>query len=183
MVNAKKGLSAKQLERDLGISYPTAWYLAHRIRKAMEEGHPGLLTGTVEADETYVGGRHNRQHGRRRRHHQSVMGFLERSKEDRCSQVRAFPLPTNSTAILTGAVTNNVSPKAELFISQSHDDRIRPQGRPAHDLNERIEDFGSVFERGLTRSYPQSQRETPGSYLNEFAFRFNNRDAKDLFGL
>ncbi|MFL6351509.1 MAG: transposase [Bryobacteraceae bacterium] len=46
MVNAKKGLSAKQMERDLGVSYPTAWYLCHRIRKAMEDGAPGLLTGT-----------------------------------------------------------------------------------------------------------------------------------------
>jgi len=53
--NAKKGLSAKQMERDLGVSYRTAWYLNHRIRKAMEDGAPGLLTGMVECDETYIG--------------------------------------------------------------------------------------------------------------------------------
>lgn len=57
MINAKKGLSAKQMERDLGVSYPTAWYLCHRIGKSMEESQPGLLTGTVEADETYIGAR------------------------------------------------------------------------------------------------------------------------------
>jgi hypothetical protein len=57
MCNAKKGLSAKQMERDLGVSYRTAWYLCHRIRKAMEDGAHGLLTGVVEADEMFVGGR------------------------------------------------------------------------------------------------------------------------------
>jgi len=58
MVNAKKGLSALQLKRDLGCAYKTAWYLAHRIRKAMgqlEQADSEPLTGTVEADETYMG--------------------------------------------------------------------------------------------------------------------------------
>ncbi len=52
MLSAKKGVSAKQMERHLDISYKTAWYLCHRIRKAMEGGNPGLLTGVVECDET-----------------------------------------------------------------------------------------------------------------------------------
>ncbi|MEO8052198.1 MAG: IS1595 family transposase [Acidobacteriota bacterium] len=56
MCNAKKGASAKQIERDLGVSYKTAWYLNHRIRKAMDEP-AGLFGGTVEADETYIGGK------------------------------------------------------------------------------------------------------------------------------
>ena len=76
MVNAKKGLSAKQMERDLGVSYPTAWYLCHRIRKAMEEGQPGLLTGTVEADETYVGGKYDRRRKRAPYEKQRVIGFV-----------------------------------------------------------------------------------------------------------
>jgi len=54
MCNAKKGLSAKQLERDLGVTYRTAWYLAHRIRKAMEDSTAGVLTVAVKADETYA---------------------------------------------------------------------------------------------------------------------------------
>src|SRR5213595_2531829 len=60
IVDAKKGMSAKQLQRHLQIgSYRTAWYLAHRIRKAMEENGGALLSGTVEADEVYIGGRYD----------------------------------------------------------------------------------------------------------------------------
>ena len=58
ILNAKKGISAKQLQRDLGIGgYKTAWYLNHRIREAMRENDGNLLGGTVEIDETYVGGK------------------------------------------------------------------------------------------------------------------------------
>src|SRR5947209_7182525 len=60
MCNAKKGMSAKQMERDLGVSYKTAWYLNHRIRKAMTEG-AGIFSGTVEADETYIGGKFDKR--------------------------------------------------------------------------------------------------------------------------
>jgi transposase-like protein len=56
---AKKGISAKQLERHLGVNYRTAWHLCHRIRAAMQDG--GLLTGEVEADETYLGARKRRE--------------------------------------------------------------------------------------------------------------------------
>lgn len=66
MCNAKKGPSAKQMERDLGVSYKTAWYLNHRIRKAMDEGNGDLFKGTVECDENYVGGRYDRRRKRAR---------------------------------------------------------------------------------------------------------------------
>lgn len=77
MVN-EKGLSAKQIERDLGVTYRTAWYLAHRLRKSMEEGAPGLLTGTVEADETYIGGRYDHRRNQAPHKKQPVVGFVER---------------------------------------------------------------------------------------------------------
>lgn len=61
--NAKKGVSAKQLQRDLEVSYKTAWYLSHRIREAMITGNwtDEKMSGTVEADETYVGGMYNKR--------------------------------------------------------------------------------------------------------------------------
>lgn len=68
MCTAKKGVSAKQMERTLGVSYKTAWYLNHRIRKAMDEGIDSLFTGTVEADETYVGGKYDKRRKRRGGH-------------------------------------------------------------------------------------------------------------------
>lgn len=61
MVDAKKGMSALQLQRHLGCNYRTAWYLAHRIREAMDEPGGLKLTGTVEIDETYIGGKHRGQ--------------------------------------------------------------------------------------------------------------------------
>src|SRR5579864_3059921 len=57
VAESKKGISANQLKRMLSISYKTAWYLYHRIRKAMEEANPKPLSGTVELDETYIGGK------------------------------------------------------------------------------------------------------------------------------
>ena len=59
IANAKKGLSAKQMERDLGVSYRTAWYLNHRIREAMQEGQLNMFAGTVELDTTFVGAKYD----------------------------------------------------------------------------------------------------------------------------
>lgn len=80
VLNAKKGISAKQLQRDLGIGgYKTAWYLLHRIREAMAEGAIPTLGGTVEIDETYVGGKQKGKgvyYGKKQK--QTVMGAIER---------------------------------------------------------------------------------------------------------
>jgi hypothetical protein len=78
MCTAKKGISAKQMERNMGVSYKTAWYLNHRIRKAMEEGIEGLFTGTVEMDETYVGGKFDKRRKRARYDKEPVFGIVER---------------------------------------------------------------------------------------------------------
>ena len=201
MVNAKKGLSAKQMERDLGVSYPTAWYLCHRIRKAMEEGEAGLLTGTIEADETYVGGKYDRRRKRGPYEKQPVIGFVKRGDDTQCSQVRTFPILTNSATILTGAVTNNVSTKSDIFITDEwrgykgvgkqyrHEtvnhialEYVR-KGDPRQIHTNSIENFWSLFKRGLIGSYHKISVKHLRRYLDEFSFRFNNRDAEDLFGL
>src|SRR5580658_3997869 len=85
MLNAKKGLSAKQMQRDLGIGgYKTAWYLNHRIRKAMAEGAIPQLGGIVEIDETYVGGKTIRKKDRGNRRweeKEAVVGMIQRGGE------------------------------------------------------------------------------------------------------
>src|ERR1700676_3223501 len=103
MCNAKKGLSAKQMERDLGVTYRTAWYLCHRIRKAMEDGAPGLLTGVVEADEYYPGGGYDKCVRVGKKDKQRVFGALQRSADGAPSKVRAFPLKKTSGKYLTAA--------------------------------------------------------------------------------
>src|SRR5580704_7424294 len=64
MMNAKKGISAKQMERDLGCHYRTAWHLNHRIREAMQDGAQGLFGGVVEVDATYHGGVYDKRRKR-----------------------------------------------------------------------------------------------------------------------
>jgi transposase-like protein len=109
VLNAKKGLSAKQMERDLGVSYRTAWYLCHRIRKAMEEGELPKFTGVIEVDETYVGGKYDRRRKRGPWEKTPVMGIIERQ-----GRVEAYSIPTPSKTVLVGKIKDRVSPEAEL---------------------------------------------------------------------
>lgn len=201
MCNAKKGLSAKQMERDLGVSYRTAWYLCHRIRKAMEDGAPGLLTGTVEADETFIGGKYDRRGKRERHAKQPVFGAVQRGTEDSVSKVRAFPIPTPSAMVLTGAVKGTVSVEADLLVTDQwggykkvgklyrHEtvnhialEYVR-KGDPRMISTNAIENFWSLFKRGLIGSFHKVSVKHLRRYLDEFTFRFNNREAEDLFAL
>jgi transposase-like protein len=91
ITESKKGISANQLARALGVQYRTAWYLAHRIRKAMVEANPPKLKGTVEVDETYIGGKqHN--NWRKLRNKEVVMGIRERGGDLRLIQSRTTRL-------------------------------------------------------------------------------------------
>jgi len=198
MCNAKKGLSAKQMERDLGVSYRTAWYLCHRIRKAMEDGAPGLMTGTVEADETYVGGHYDRRRKREAWQKQPVFGVVQRRTEGSCSKVRAFPIPTNSKTVLTGAVRGNVSVKADMLVTDQYAgykslgetyrhetvNHIKLEYVRAGDIHTNsVENFWSLFKRGVIGSFHKVSVKHLRRYLDEFTFRFSNRDAEDLFAL
>ncbi len=201
MVNAKKGLSAKQLQRDLHVAYRTAWYLSHRIRKAMEEGAAGFLTGTVECDETYIGGKYDRRRKRGPWEKQAVFGALQRRTEENSSKVRAFPIRTNSASLITGAVKGTVSVEADLLVTDEaraykkigkvfrHEtvnhialEYVR-KGDPRNIHTNSIENFWSLFKRGVIGSYHQVSVKHLRRYLDEFTFRFNNRHAEDLFGL
>jgi hypothetical protein len=200
MLNAKKGLSAKQMERDLGVSYKTAWYLCHRIRKAMDEG-TSLFEGVVEVDETYVGGKYDRRRKRGPYEKQPVFGLVQRGNGGDHSKVRAYPVSTTSAKILTGAVKGNVSVKAELVISDEsraykkvgrdfpHEtvnhiqlEYVR-KGDPRSIHTNSIEGFWSLFKRGLIGSFHKVSVKHLGRYLNEFEFRFNHRKNEELFAL
>lgn len=106
MLNAKKGLSAAQLQRDLGIGgYKTAWYLNHRIREAMAEGAIPKLGGVVEIDETYVGGK-QRGHKGKLKSKDVVMGIRERGGE-----LRLIHIENNNVESLSEQIKEHVSPR------------------------------------------------------------------------
>ena len=89
MIDAKKGMSAMQLQRHLGCNYRTAWYLVHRIREAMDEPEGLKLTGTVEIDETYIGGT-QKGHRRKKLNKDVVLGIRQRG-----GPLKLIPVPDN----------------------------------------------------------------------------------------
>jgi transposase-like protein len=107
---AKKGISAKQIERHLGVNYRTAWHLCHRIRAALQDG--GLLSGEVEADETYFGARKPRK-GRpyvKKDKKDVVLGLIERG-----GKLRLVPVKDAKMEILGPALEEHISPEAHTI--------------------------------------------------------------------
>jgi transposase-like protein len=197
IVNAKKSVSAKQMQRDLGVNYRTAWHLNHRIREAMQsEG--GLFNGTVEMDATYVGGKYDRR--RKRANYdktQAVSGVLQRRMDTLPSQVRAFPIPTEIKPVVLGIIRDHVSVEATIMTDEArayvpltkegwkhqsvrHSTKEYVRGN-VHTNG--IENFWSLFKRGVIGSFHQVSVKHLHRYLNEFSFRFNGRESEDLFGL
>lgn len=116
MLNAKKGISAKQLQRDLGIGgYKTAWYLNHRIHEAMKDMSPEPLGGTVEIDETYVGGR-TRGKGQKaaRKQKPVVMGAVERGNP------RPRPVREATIETISGFLRATLSPDVKRVMADQH---------------------------------------------------------------
>ena len=186
---AKKGISAKQLERHLGVNYRTAWHLAHRIREAMQDGG-GFLTGTVEVDETYVGGKVRRK-GKpfvKKDKKDVVLGMIERG-----GKLRLVPVADNKMSIIEPVMLKNISPDANLQTDESAiytivGKRVFPgrhtminhkssYGRGENHTNT-IENAFSLLKRGIYGSYHKVSIKHLGRYCNEFSFRFNRRDSQ-----
>jgi transposase-like protein len=192
IADAKKGISAKQLQRHLGIgSYKTAWYLAHRIRKSMEETEGSLFTGTVEVDETYVGGKYDPRRKRSRYEKPAVVGLIERGNSGR---VRTMRLTTVSKATLVGTILKNTEESAHIMTDEHAGyksvGKIRKHESVNHIKEEwvrgnvhtnTIENYWSLFKRGLIGSFHQVSVKHLERYMAEFDYRFNNRKDVDIF--
>jgi transposase-like protein len=182
---AKKGVSAKQLERHLGVNYRTAWHLAHRIREAMQEG-AGLLTGVVEVDETYVGGKVKRK-GKpfvKKEKKDVVIGLIERG-----GKLRLVPVADNKMSIIEPVIEKHVSPDALLQTDDSAIYNIIGKRRPgghriinhssSYGIGENhsntIENAFSLLKRGVYGTYHKVSIKHLGRYCNEFSYRFNRR--------
>jgi transposase-like protein len=196
ITESKKGISANQLSRALGVQYRTAWYLAHRIRKAMIEANPPKLTGTVEIDETYVGGK-QRSNYRKNKNKEVVMGIRERGGD-----LRLIHIENNSSDKLSEQIQQHVDPKVKQVMTDEfaaypsamigagihgskhetirHKDKIYVQGEVHTNT---VESAFSLFKRGLTGAFHKVSLKHLQRYLNEFSYRFNNRKSPDLFGM
>ncbi len=190
MTESKKGISANQLSRSLSISYKTAWYLCHRIRKAMiEVGIQPQLTGTVEVDETYVGGHYDKRHKRAPWDKQPVIGLLQRN-----GKFEAQKIPTKGQRVIVGIVKDRINKTAiimtdeektynsfgKMFNHQSVCHKKEEWSRGDIHTNS-VENAWSLFKMSIVGSYHQISVKHMDAYLDEFEWRFNNRKNEYLF--
>lgn len=197
MVESKKGISANQLKRMLGVSYKTAWYLAHRIRSAMEE-EGELLRGIIEADETWVGGESHKP-GRTRKEASRdrfdnkalVLGAVARGGE-----VRLRLEKDGKRQTVHRFIADHVADDANAIYTDSFrsyrgiaDADTRHEWVDHHaeewvrgDVHtQTIESVWSLFKRSIIGSYHHMSVKHLPAYLDEMEWRYNNRDNKYLF--
>jgi len=193
IAEAKKGISSRQIARTLGVGKRTAWYLCHRIREAMKNDGANLLTGTVEMDETFIGGRKTGKGvyaGKKAK--LPVMGVIERGGELRYQKV----LDVGSSSIQP-FVAQNISPNAAMVITdefvtypwvlKNYGDRHqtichkKEYVRDGDIHTNSIEGAFGLFKRGFVGSFHRLTYKHLHRYLNEFATRYNNRKNKEFF--
>jgi len=191
MCEAKKGVSANQIKRTIGISYKTAWYLCHRIRKTMSNGSHELLKGIVEVDETFVGGKTKGFGHGYKGNKKAVAGAVERDGEARLQTI-----PDTTRKTLHSFIDNHVAPDTEAIytdewpayngiadadtrhetVNHSADEWVRGD---VH--TNTVEGIWSLFKRSVVGSYHKVSHKHLDSYLDELEWRFNNRDNPYLF--
>ena len=189
MCESRKGISANQLKRTLNVSYKTAWYLCHRIRKAMAQANPKQLNGTVEVDETYIGGRYDKRRKRGPWEKQAVVGLIARD-----GKFEAQTVPTVSNQILIRLIQQRISQKATVYTDENpsytslkkthkHDTVNHGAEQWVHGKvhTNTIEGVWSLFNRSIIGSYHKLSTKHLDAYLNEFEWRYNNRANPFLF--
>ena len=194
MLNARKGISAKQLQRDLGIGgYKTAWYLNHRIREAMQESNPELLGGIVEIDETYIGGKQKGRgvyYGKRQK--QTVLGIKQRDGKLRFEHVPDAKIPTVRAFVhkhvapdVERVMTDQaaVYPFALAGLTATHEtvNHIAGEYVRGDVTTNGIESGFSLLKRGIVGQFHKLSIKHLHRYLREFEYRFDRRNDADPF--
>jgi LSD1 subclass zinc finger protein len=193
-VESKKGVSANQMKRVIGVSYKTAWYLCHRIRAALTELDPTPLKGIVEVDETFVGGRlrgHGLGRGAYLKNKGIVIGVIQRG-----GKVRLQVIDRTDRKTLHRFIKENTAPDTEVIIT---DDWKAYRGIADYDTKHEvvnhsakeyvrgdihtngIENVWSLLKRSVTGTYHKLSVKHLDAYLDELEWRFNNRDNPYLF--
>ncbi len=193
MASSKKGISAHQLMRNLGIgSYRTAWFLAHRIREAMTDdshkatGGLGGANKVVEADESYVGGKAKNRAFKEPAPKKAVVTLIERDGRAKSFHVANVTAKTVRPIIVTNASRASSLMTDESMIYPKIGEEFANHHTVNHSANEyarlggyahvnTAESFFSILKRGITGTYHSVSEAHLHRYLAEFDFRYNNR--------
>lgn len=182
LTTSKKGVSSIELAEQVGVSQKTAWFMDHRIREALKQ-NGGKLFGTVEVDETYIGGKHLRKDGFRKK--APIFGMTERK-----GKTKAFSVPHRGTEVLLPLIRDNIDAKARIMSDEARVYQKLPRTGYQHgsvkhgkrhwahgDVNTNsIESFWALFKRGHHGTYHTMSKKHLQRYIDEFVFRFNSRD-------
>ena len=195
----RNGISSYEIARGLGVTQKTAWFMLHRIREMMAEEPTDLLTGTVEADEAYIGGSWTSMNRKRRRAVEKagqtaysskspVIGMVERK-----GRVRAFAVPDVTQQTLLPKLTESIHPDATVYtdaleLYKHINEFFLRHASVNHGLKEyvrgnvhtnNIECFWSVLKRTIGGTYTHVHPRHLDRYLAEQVYRFNERENTD----
>jgi transposase-like protein len=193
MCASKKGISAHQLHRTLGVTLKTAWFLGHRIREAMRNGDLapfGSNGGTVEVDETFIGQEEGVPKRRGYAHKRKVLSLLDRGS----GQSRSVVVDSLKAETVVPILKENIAKEAKVMTDDAGqytylNEHFSDHGTVKHSQGEyvsladpnihtnTVEGFFSIFKRGMKGIYQHCQKKHLHRYLAEFDFRYNNRSA------
>jgi transposase-like protein len=196
LCSSKKGMSAHQLHRMLGVTYKTGWFIFHRVREAMRDpAFTSRLVGTVEADETYIGGKRRtvpgKRHGRpgpKDKNKSAVLSLFERD-----GRARSFHIARVDAAHLKGAIRDHVERDASIMTDEwrsyagldrefaSHETVSHGVGEYARGAvhTNTVEGYFATLKRGVNGTYHRISPAHLHRYLNEFDFRYSTRSESD----
>ncbi len=190
LCESRKGMSANQMKRQLTVSYKTAWYLCHRIRAAMMEVAPEKLSGTVEIDESYVGGKKRRWCPRSNK--QVVVGIRQRNGDlrlIRAEDAKSETVREIINANIGGHVEVIMTDESSIYpwaldkMQKKLHKTINHTREYAHgDMHTNtVESAFSLLKRGIVGTWHKVSAKHLPAYLDEMCFRFNNRKNPYLF--
>ncbi|TFL16118.1 IS1595 family transposase [Jannaschia formosa] len=196
MASSKKGISAHQLHRSIGVTYKTAWFMFHRIREAMrsDDGPFGVGGGHVEIDETYIGkepGVKKSKTARGGAHKMKIMTLFNRNR----GMAKSVVIDDLRVSTMTKVVSENMAREAKMLTDEASQYKLMADKVAAgHDTvnhsageygrgeihTNTVEGFYSIFKRGMKGVYQHRGKQHLHRYAAEFDFRYNHRAAKEI---